>query len=202
MYNLNNGFIQRSKTMKNLKTTLAVLGIVLSTAAFATTSGDKKVKVSSTESDKVQLTYRTAGKCRVKVNIYDAQGDKIFTESIINPKSFTKSYDISKLPSGEYQFEIIDRDEVRVEKIVKSAMPKATAEIIEEAEGKFKLVVLGELANPIAVNIYDGFGHLIFGDFVEINKSFSRVYDLSKVKYQDVSCEIIQDGTTLAKTEF
>lgn len=194
--------------MKKLTTTiLAVAGIVLGSAVFAAKKDGKEVLVKSTESGKkVELTYLSESACKVKVNIYDEAGNKIFADAISNPKSFKKSYDLSNLPVGEYEFEIIDSEKVVVEKIsnldVKTTSKVLKATVIKEADDKFKVLVRGEIANPVAVNIYDLQGKLIFGDLIDHEKSFSKIYDLSKTFKKDVKFEIVQNGQILASASF
>lgn len=192
--------------MKKLtSTTLVVLGMVLSTALFAAKSDGKEVLVKSTEPGKVELTYLSEGYCKVKVNIYDKNGEKVYVDAISNPKSFKKSYDLSKLPAGEYEFEIIDRDRVVVEKVSvsdgsESKILKAT--VIKEQGGKFKVLVHGKIADPVAVNIYDKRGKLVYGDLIDHSQSFTKVYDLSKSVTKDIVFEITQNGQVLAEASF
>jgi len=183
-------------------TTLTVIGVVLGTTAFANTTGDKDVKVKPVNDEKVELTYLTDSRCKVKVNIYDQEGKKVFGEYISNSKSFSKAYDLSSLPAGEYAFEVIDNDKVVVEKVKTFEMPSAKAEIIQESDEKYKVTVKGTMVNPVAINIYDKFGKLIYGDFVDLGTGFTRTYDMSKSIKSDVLFEVVQDGKVIAETKF
>ena len=184
-------------------TTLTVLGIVLGTTAFAFKTVDyRDVKVKSLAERKVELTYLSDGKCHVKVNIYDAKGSKIFTDYVNNSKSFSKAYDLSYLPEGEYSFEIIDQDKVVVEKVKIFDLNSARAEIKREADNKFNVAVKGKITEPVAINIYDKFGRLVYGDLIDHGSSFSRTYDLSKTVSKDVVFEVVQNGKVLAESKF
>ncbi len=187
-------------------TTLVALGIVSSSTVFASKAGDTKdVRVASVESDKVEVTYFSKGECKVKVNIYDQEGSKVFTESISNPKSFKKAYDLSNLPVGEYEFEIIDQEKVVTEKVstsLKNDSKFLKASVIKEEGDKFSVKVIGEIIDPIAVNIYSKTGALVYGDLIDISKGFTRIYDLSKSFDKDITFEIVQNGEILAKTSF
>jgi len=184
-----------------------VFGIVLSATTFATTTGDvKDVKVSSVESDKVELTYLSDGECKVKVNIYNQEGTRLFSESIKNSKSFKKAYDLSKLPVGEYEFEIIDNKKVVSEKVKVAPSEEdlryIKASVVKEEGDKYSVKVIGEIVDPIAVNIYDKYGKLVYGDLIDIKNSFSRMYDLSKSFGKDVKFEVVQNGEVLAEANF
>ena len=184
-----------------------VFGIVLSTATFATSTGEvKDVKVTTVESDKVELTYLSDGECKVKVNIYDQKGSRVFTESIKNPKSFKKAYDLSKLPVGEYEFEIIDNEKVVSEKVKVAPAYDDTryikASVVKEEGEKYSVKVVGAVIDPIAINIYNKYGELIYGDLIDISKGFTRIYDLSKAISTDVKFEIVQNGEIIAATTF
>lgn len=186
-------------------TTLTVLGIVLGTTAFAADTGDYSdvdVKVKSMAEKKVELTYLSEGRCSVEVNIYDAKGSKVFTDYVQNGKSFSKAYDMSYLPEGEYSFEIVDKDKVVVEKVKIFSLNAARAEIKKEGDDKFNVAVKGQMANPVAINIYDKYGRLVYGDLIDHGSSFSRTYDLSKSVSKDIVFEVVQDGKVLAKTRF
>lgn len=198
---------QNNLEMKKFTSTLLVLlGIVLGSASFAAKTDGKDVLVKSTDSGKVELTYLSEGKCRVKVNIYDQSGSKVFADAISNPQSFKKSYDLSKLPAGQYEFEIIDSKKVVVEKVeiadvaTSSKILKAT--VLKENDDKFKVLVHGKIADPVAVNIYDKQGKLVYGDFIDHTTSFTKVYDLSKSVKKDVRFEITQNGAVLAEASF
>ena len=192
--------------MKKFTLTTAVLGIVLSTASFASTGKDAKDVSVEKKDEKVELTYLSEGEAKVKVNIYNQRGAIVYSEVIKHPKSFSKSYDLSKLPKGEYEFEIVDSRKVVSEKVTLSSAKNAEkflkADVSMTEEGKYSLVVIGEVVKPIQVNIYNARGILLYGDYISVEKSFTRSYDLTKSHVKDVKFEVIQDGTLLAEAKF
>ncbi|MGK7396687.1 MAG: hypothetical protein ACNS62_19070 [Candidatus Cyclobacteriaceae bacterium M3_2C_046] len=72
----------------------------------------------------------------------------------------------------------------------------------EEEKQVFKLVVKGVKIEPIEVKIYDSNKNLIAKDFIDTDKSYTKVYNLSKVKTKKITFEIINREDIIAKQEF
>src|SRR5260221_13122888 len=58
-----------------------------------------------------KLIYRTAEAGKVKVSIYNADGDLVFTETLAHVESFTHLYNFSNLSQGEYSTIVEDKKE-------------------------------------------------------------------------------------------
>lgn len=185
-----------------------LLGTFLATTSFAgikDTEAKKKenrIKVERKAGSKYELTYLTIGEGSVRINIYDQKGIQLHSERIDNISSFTKSFDFRKLPDGEYAFEIMDETgkiSTAIHHIVKNRL-KAEVTVLEA--DKYRVLVRGSHMAPVMVNIYDSRYELIYTDEVKIGKSFTKVYDLSKVRARNLVFEVSENGKLISRRKF
>jgi hypothetical protein len=74
--------------------------------------------------------------------------------------------------------------------------------ISDEGEKIFKLLVKGSKIEPIEVKIYDSGKNLIAKDFIDNDKSFTKMYNLAQVKSDKIIFEVINREDLIAKEEF
>jgi len=74
--------------------------------------------------------------------------------------------------------------------------------ITDEGEKIFKLLVKGSKIEPIEVKIYDSGKNLIAKDFIDNDKSFTKMYNLAQVKSDKIIFEVINREDLIAKEEF
>ncbi len=74
--------------------------------------------------------------------------------------------------------------------------------ITNEGEKIFKLLVKGSKIEPIEVKIYDSGKNLIAKDFIDNDKSFTKMYNLAQVKSNKIIFEVINREDLIAKEEF
>jgi len=74
--------------------------------------------------------------------------------------------------------------------------------ITNEGEKTFKLLVKGSKIEPIEVKIYDSGKNLIAKDFIDNDKSFTKLYNLAQVKSKKIIFEVINREDLIAKEEF
>ena len=187
--------------MRRLTKTTATLAIVAGVAIGANAQ-DKSVRLDPVSRDLYRLTYLNEGPSHVKVEVLDSQGIVLHTEQLKQSKSFTKPYNFSQLPDGEYSFKVTDTMGEYVAKINRTEDVHMVATIEEVDRNKAKVIVRGDFMSPVIVNIYDKKSGLIFDDFIDHEKSFSKVYDLSKVKVNDLKIEVTTGKRLLAIAEF
>jgi len=183
------------------RTTLAVAAIVVGMAAGAKAQ-EKTVKLDPISKDLYQLTYLKDGSCNVRVEVLDDKGIVLHTESISQKKSFTKPYSFQNLNNGEYSFKVIDEDGVYVTKIKRTEDLNMVASIKKVSDEKAKVIVEGEFMGPVSVNIFDSRNTLVFDDYIDHEAGFSRVYDLSKVKADELRIEVVSETKLLATAKF
>ncbi len=82
--------------------------------AFAQTR--PKVQISPVQDKKFQLTMLGSNSEQVSVNIYDAAANLVFTDNIEKQGSFSRVYDLTKIPAGSFTFEVVSEDGVVTKK--------------------------------------------------------------------------------------
>jgi hypothetical protein len=74
--------------------------------------------------------------------------------------------------------------------------------ITDEGECIFKLMVKGTKIEPIEVKIFDSSKNLIAKDFIDNDKSFTKMYNLSQIKSKKIIFEVVNREDLIAKEEF
>ena len=69
-----------------------------------------KVQISPVQDKKFQLTMVGSHSEQVSVNIYDAAANLVFTDKIEKQGSFTRVYDLTKIPTGNFTFEVVSQN--------------------------------------------------------------------------------------------
>lgn len=188
--------------MKRLtKTTLVVLAIVAGTAAGAFAQ-KKSVRLDPVTKDLYRLTYLNEGSCNIQVEVIDEDGTNLLSETIKQKNSFTKPYNFKYLKLGEYSFKVTDADGEYVTKIKRTDDVYMVANIRKVDDEKAKVIVKGEFMGPVSVNIFDRNNVQVFNDYIDQEKSFSKVYDLSKVRSEDLRIEVVTERKLLASSAF
>jgi len=183
------------------KTTMVALAIVAGTTAGAIAQ-KKSIRLDPVTKDLYRLTYLNQGNCNIKVEVLDEDGNKLLSEQINRKKSFTKPYNFTNLDFGEYSFKVIDNEGEFVTKIKRSDEVFMVARINKIEDEKAEVIVRGEFMGPISVNIFDRHDVLVFDDYIDQEKGFSKVYDLSKVKAEELRIEVVTEQKLLATAEF
>jgi hypothetical protein len=183
------------------RTTLAVAAIVAGMAAGANAQY-KSVRLEPVSKDIYQLTYLNKGACNVIVEVMDKEGTVLHTESIKQKKSFTKPYSFQNLNLGEFSFKVTDDEGVYLAKIKRSEDVNMVASIKKMEDGKAKVIVKGEFMSPVSVKILNKRNELVFDDYIDHERSFSKVYDLSKVKADELKIEVVAESKLLATSVF
>jgi hypothetical protein len=186
---------------RTAKTTLAAAAIVAGTV-FGAKAQEKSVRLDPVGENLYQLTYIKEGKCNVMVEILNQDGRELYSERIKQKNSFVKPYSFENLEDGAFSFKVTDDQGIYVTTIKRTDEVNMVANIRKIDEEKAKVMVRGEFMAPVSVYIYDRYNALVFDDYIDHEASFSRVYDLSKVKADDLRIEVISESKMLATAEF
>ena len=193
---------KQQSTMKRIaRTTLAVAAIVAG-MAFGAKAQEKSVRLDPLSKDLYQFTYLSQGECNVLVEVLDKKGNVLHTERIKRKNSFTKPYNFHNLQLGEYSFKITDAEGVYLTKLKRTEEVHMVASIKKLGADKAEVIVKGEFMAPVSVNIFDSHDVLVFDDYIDHENSFSKVYDLSKVKADELKIEVVSESKMLATAEF
>ena len=147
-----------------------------------TKAGLAVVPVRGSEVFKVIYKGETAG--RVKLNIYNAKGGIIFSETLNATEGFIRPLNFKGLADGEYTIELVDATGKKVEKI-NYAAGKLTSIIrvsrLSNEQSKYLLAIANPSGEQISVKIYND-SELIHTESKEITGDFAQVYTLKDVK--------------------
>lgn len=193
------------------KTTTLLFALVLGISAVFADGADEKdanelrVKILPGASKQVyKLMYLSEEKGMVKVNFYDSKGKKIFTDKVYNKYGFLRPYSFESLPEGNYTIELIDPKGTVSREItyISSATASMDVDLEPAADKAYQLKVVGNSIEPVLVKIYDQRYELVTEDYIDNEKSFTKVYNLSKLPKGHYTFEVYSKGDVIAKTVF
>jgi flagellar hook assembly protein FlgD len=196
--------------MRKKATLLAVLITVMSTSLFASNDrGDAKENtqalVRNTGRKAVyQVVYQSAHRGSVTVNILDGKGNVIMVDRIKNTnEGFMRPYNFSSLAEGDYQIEINDHNG-KVVLPLNHAVAVAPVKVkIEALEAKkFQLVMVGQPAEGLQVDILDNNNKVVFSDFITAQSSFRKVYNLNQVQAENFKFEVRSQNRIITTEKF
>lgn len=170
--------------MKATSLFIAALVVVASTAfgKEEPTKGLAVVPVKGSEVFKVIYKGETAG--RVKLNLYNVNGEVVFSESFTGTDGFIRPLNFKGLEAGEYTLELVDATGKKTEKIsyskVTSAKNVHISKVTTEA-GKFLVAIAGSGAEEIKVNIYDGASNLVHSEVKVVTGDYAQLFSLKNI---------------------
>lgn len=147
-------------------------------------------------SEVIKVIYKGENSGKVKIAIYNAAKEIVFSETRNSIDGFILPLNFSNLQSGEYAIELTDATGTRVEKI--DYQPIAIASNFNVAKlnsGKFLLSVAGTSNEEITVRIYDGGNNLMHFSSKSVSGDLAELYS---VKDYRGACtfEVSNGGTT------
>lgn len=165
-------------------TLIAALLTVMSAALFA--KEGKGIKILNDSSAVFKVYYSKPVASKVKVNIYNDKGDKVFAESIKNVNGFVRPYNMSALPSGTYTFEISDKTEVETFEFTyaESEVEHAsmTANIVRLDQGRFFLGVSSDKSDKVQIEVFNDKDELVYRAIEVVANQFGQLYNLQSVE--------------------
>jgi hypothetical protein len=130
-------------------------------------------------SEVFKVIYKGENAGRVKLNIYNAQSEVIFSETLSNIEGFIRPLNFAGLQSGEYTVELVDATGKKVEKVnyqpFKSKKFVHVSKLVKE-DGKFLLAVTNAGTEKINVRIYDAANNLLHSETREVAGEFAQLY--------------------------
>ncbi|HTE32971.1 MAG TPA: hypothetical protein VK666_21460 [Chryseolinea sp.] len=165
------------KTKSLYLATMLFIGVAATAVAKEVPAGASLAVVSSKGSEVVKVIYKGVTTSKVKVNIYNAASEIVFSEVRYN-QAFILPLNFSALQSGEYTIEIVDATGAKSEKInYQPELSTGTVRVAKlDAQGKFLLSVSNKTADDITIRIFDEYNNLVHTSNQQINGSFAQVY--------------------------
>ena len=193
--------------MKKLtKKSVLVLGLFVSMLTFANAEinpiKEKEPKVTSINFKKV--------KPGSKLSIKDGGGIVLYKESIVKKGDYSKGFDLTSLPNGEYYFELdteleiviipftVVSNQVEFKKEQKSTIFKPFVRVKDD------MVFVSRVSyekSPIEYNIYYADNYdLVLSEKVDSQKHVKKIYDFSKAKKGNYLFVFKSNGRRFTKT--
>lgn len=136
-------------------------------------------------SEVFKVIYKGEGSSRVKLNVYNASAEVVFSESFSGVEGFIRPLNFKGLESGEYTVELVDATGKKIEKLNYQPV-KADKNIhitkVTSQEGKFLVAMANTGSEDITVKIFDGQNNLIHTETKAIDGGFAQVYTVKNVK--------------------
>lgn len=187
---------------------VAALVTVMSTSIFA---GNEKGEInavvkSSTKNGVYELLYRSTTPGTVTVQIFDAKGNLVLTDRVQNQNGFKRPYNFAFQTEGNYTIEVTDNSgKLRLplmhQAIIAAQPAKVTVSALPDSK-KYQVVMVGQIANDVRVDILDADSRVIFSDNISARNSFSKVYDLSQLKVANFTFEVKSQNQVVNTTQF
>lgn len=169
--------------MKKLSLIIFMLVTVSCVVLQASPNGhDQGIKVRKA-GDIFKVTYQSPVECRVKVTITDAKGEVLFTEKVDSHGGFTRPYNFSQLPKGDYTIQVEDLSGSYSEKLSYRDKKWVThVGKIKSEENKYIVSIPGLGKQEVIVYVYNQFQELVFTDHVFNDGDFAKVYHLKDLE--------------------
>lgn len=172
--------------MKKLVVMFGVL-MIISRVAFAGDVNAPKATATkvSLKGDVVKIFYRSENSDKVRVTIYDANANIIFSEQIKSESSFVRPYNLENLPYGEYTVVIEDKNGKTEEKVsyVNNKGTKSLASIISKKESRGVIVALTSKGDAdVTYRLLDNEKNVLYSETQKVNGQSAKSFNLEKVK--------------------
>jgi len=150
--------------------------------------------VATKGSEVIKIIYRGENSGKVKIAIYNAANELVFSETRNSVDGFILPLNFSNLQSGDYTIELTDATGTKAEKI--TYQPIATPSSIHVSklnDGKFLLSIAGTSNEDITVKIYDGYNNLVHYSSKNVSGDLAELYSVKD--YRGACTFEISNGT-------
>jgi hypothetical protein len=172
--------------MKTRSIVLAAFLLVSTTAgviANADPSNAALAVVSVKGSEVVKVIYKGASG-KVKLNIYNANTQLVFSESRNTQHGFILPLNFASLSAGIYTIELIDASGVKTEKInYQPGKAQSNVHVAKlDQSGKFLLSVAQNTGAQVTINIFDANNNLIHASTKKVSGDFAQIFNIQNVE--------------------
>jgi hypothetical protein len=160
--------------------------LLVTVAAMSATAknepGNAGMAVVATKgSEVVKVIYRGETSGKVKITIFNASTEIVFSETRNSVEGFILPLNFSGLESGEYTIELTDASGTKSEKI--NYQPTITSNIHVSKlndEGRFLLSVAKNAEEDITVKIYDAHNNLVHNVTKKVSGDLAELYSIKE----------------------
>jgi hypothetical protein len=140
----------------------------------------------------VKVLYKASELSDVKIFILNEHDQIVFTEKIKNTDGFSRPYNLSNLPQGNYKIKLLDNGGTHVEHISHIIKPVKRSRVTYVARVKgsadsFILSVPNKGNDDISITIYNADDAILYSGKETITGDFAKIYKLKnyngKIKF-------------------
>ena len=156
-------------------------------------------------SEVFRVIYKGESASKVKLSVYNANAQVVFSETMANVDGFIRPLNFSGLAFGEYTIELTDASGKRTEKVsyqpAAAVKSTARAHISKLAQAdKFLLSVTGAVKYVVTVKVYDESNNLIYANSKETNGDYAQLFSVKEM--QGVTFEISSTAGVIKTAKF
>ena len=181
---------KKNKTMtKNFVMAIVLLGVATVASAKGTNESDFAVVKSQAKESVFKVMYQGDEKSTVKISIKNDQGELIFKELIKDTDGFTRPYNFSSLPQGNYSVtidngvsvrtEIISHEEVNSKKSVRISA-------VDTERNKVALTVYSLRKGEVIIKVLNEAKETVFEESQFVQGGFGRLYNLKDLAHYTI----------------
>jgi hypothetical protein len=152
--------------------------------------------------DVFKVIYQGSVESMVKITIFTADNQAIFSEKIVSSGKFVRPYNFSHLPKGDYKICVDDQNGQHVEKRCNTE----TGEIdqmsgrgntcvshvvkLKDADNKYLVSIPQQGEAAVEIRIYDQNRQLVFSETLSVDRDFAKVYTIKNL--EDPAIEVVK----------
>jgi uncharacterized protein YfaP (DUF2135 family) len=171
-----------------MKKSIAILTMLfmISSFTFATTPDDPNSSIAVLKTGAtIKLLYKSDEQADVKVSIFNADHQIVFSEKIKNTGSFARPYNFSLLPEGDYSIQLTNGYDTKIEHVsysgtaVKNKRVTLPAHVMHvPGTEKFLLAIPNRGKDRLNITIYNNKNVVLYSGNEEVSGDFAKIYNL------------------------
>jgi hypothetical protein len=134
--------------------------------------------------DVFRVIYKTEVANEVKVKLFNANDDIIYSASFKATKGFILPLNLGEMGFGEYRLELTDANGKRIERLAYKdikAVDNIRVARLTTSESKFMVSVMSPKNEKVTVKIFDSFNNLLHNEVKSVNGDFAQVYTVKNL---------------------
>jgi|SRR5688572_12326858 len=174
-----------------MKKSIAFLTMLcmITSFTFATTPDDPNSSIAVLKTGStIKLLYKSAQQADVKVSILNDNHQVVFSEKIKNTGSFSRPYNFSLLPEGDYSIQLTNGYDTKIEHVsyngaaVNNKIAAKVAHVMHvPGTGKFLLAIPDRGREKLNITIYNNKDVILYRGEEEVSGDFAKIYNLKGI---------------------
>ena len=195
--------------MKNVLRKSFVVALAICTfftsAVIADPSAEDPDKLATSvyanKDSKITVAVKSAVTSRIMVQIFDNDGNHIFTDQIKDSEGFMRTYDLASAGPGKYTVKVSNADATSTKSVAVGAEKKEDFKAYFSSkftENKIKVSYYNAYV-PAEAIIYNHLGKEVAREVISANKDYSSIINLTQLSRGDYTLRIDSNGQGIEK---